>query len=252
MLAGSIVGNVGGAIARAPLRAAKRARRRHPRRRHFRATRQGGGGPDFAEGILRQLLAGAGLCGLSAPGVQVIFQAMNFTDYGFAPRAEVQQDVRLDAAAERRVVEQIARLRRRGFPVSDSNAYLRKLSGESAPLHLPRQEGGTTNRAQRRHLGLHERRRTDDQRAQSSACGLHRVPALSRLHWTQRVLQQVPRRRRHRGIAYPGRPPGGAVERRGNTWMRSVCSYPPTGQLHVSHPLNSVTAGEAFAELENR
>jgi MoaA/NifB/PqqE/SkfB family radical SAM enzyme len=60
-------------------------------------------------------------------GAQVIFQAMNFTDYGFAGRVLDEEKIRLSAGEEREVAERIDRLRRDGFPVRDSNAYLSRL-----------------------------------------------------------------------------------------------------------------------------
>ncbi len=64
-------------------------------------------------------------------GVRVIFQAMNYSDYGFADRALPAAVVQLSAAEESRVAETIAALRKRGYPVRDSSTYLTQL-GEGA------------------------------------------------------------------------------------------------------------------------
>lgn len=60
-------------------------------------------------------------------GAQVIFQAMNFSDYGFAGRSIAEQEICLSPGEERQVAETIERLRRDGYPVRDSNAYLSRL-----------------------------------------------------------------------------------------------------------------------------
>jgi MoaA/NifB/PqqE/SkfB family radical SAM enzyme len=67
-------------------------------------------------------------------GTQVLFQAMNFTDYGFADRRLEANNVRLDEEHEAEAALEIARLRRFGYPVCDSNAYLRRL-GSRVPRY---------------------------------------------------------------------------------------------------------------------
>ena len=64
-------------------------------------------------------------------GAQVLFQAMNFTDYGFADRSLDEEDLRLTVEQESKVALTIADLRRRGYPVRDSNSYLRQLGDEA-------------------------------------------------------------------------------------------------------------------------
>lgn len=64
-------------------------------------------------------------------GAQVLFQAMNVTDYGFADRALDLERLLLDAEAERRIARRIHALRREGYPVRDSGAYLRRLGGDA-------------------------------------------------------------------------------------------------------------------------
>jgi MoaA/NifB/PqqE/SkfB family radical SAM enzyme len=60
-------------------------------------------------------------------GVPVVFQAMNGTDYGSADRAIAGAGLELDADEWARVAGRIEALRRRGLPVRDSSAYLRRL-----------------------------------------------------------------------------------------------------------------------------
>jgi MoaA/NifB/PqqE/SkfB family radical SAM enzyme len=60
-------------------------------------------------------------------GAQVVFQAMNVTDYGLAARPRAHAQLQLDAPQLRQVEHEIRNLRRRGYPVRDSNAYLSRL-----------------------------------------------------------------------------------------------------------------------------
>jgi MoaA/NifB/PqqE/SkfB family radical SAM enzyme len=62
----------------------------------------------------------------------VSFQAMDVVDYGYARRALDLPNVELDRAAEGDLARQIRALRRRGYPVRDSNAYLTKLAPNAA------------------------------------------------------------------------------------------------------------------------
>ncbi len=60
-------------------------------------------------------------------GAQVVFQAMNFTDYGFADRAIELGRVALEPAEEAEAAARIAALRARGLRVRNSSAYLARL-----------------------------------------------------------------------------------------------------------------------------
>lgn len=60
-------------------------------------------------------------------GAQVIFQAMNLSDYGFADRTLDLARIRLTPAEETEVALIIGDLRRAGYPVRDSNSYLSQL-----------------------------------------------------------------------------------------------------------------------------
>ncbi len=60
-------------------------------------------------------------------GVHVVFQAMNFSDYGFSERALDVAALRLSAEEEQEVAATIARLKAAGLPVRDSQSYLRRL-----------------------------------------------------------------------------------------------------------------------------
>lgn len=62
-----------------------------------------------------------------AHGAQVVFQAMNLTDYGFADRTLDVAALELDASEGAEVAARIERLRAAGYPVRDSNAYLSRL-----------------------------------------------------------------------------------------------------------------------------
>ena len=65
-------------------------------------------------------------------GVPVVFQAMNATDYGFADRTIATDELELDAAEWTRVAARLEALRRRGLPVRDSSAYLRRLGDRAS------------------------------------------------------------------------------------------------------------------------
>ena len=60
-------------------------------------------------------------------GDHVSFQAMDFTDYGYADRPIDLPKLRLLSEEEAGIAREVAALRRRGYPVSDSNAYLARL-----------------------------------------------------------------------------------------------------------------------------
>jgi MoaA/NifB/PqqE/SkfB family radical SAM enzyme len=64
-------------------------------------------------------------------GLRVIFQAMNFSDYGFAERTLPETMVQLSVEEETRVADTLVQLRERGYPVRDSSAYLARL-GQAA------------------------------------------------------------------------------------------------------------------------
>ncbi len=60
-------------------------------------------------------------------GLRVVFQAMNFSDYGFAGRTLPEDAVQMSSEEEARVAGKIRELAERGYPVQDSNAYLNRL-----------------------------------------------------------------------------------------------------------------------------
>lgn len=64
-------------------------------------------------------------------GARVSFQAMDETDYGYGTRKPGLNSVQLDAEQAADAASRIAHLRRTGFPVSDSNAYLARLGPDS-------------------------------------------------------------------------------------------------------------------------
>jgi MoaA/NifB/PqqE/SkfB family radical SAM enzyme len=64
-------------------------------------------------------------------GTRVSYQAMDVTDYGFGSRKDELDSVQLDAGQAADAARRITGLRRSGYPVSDSNAYLRKLGPEA-------------------------------------------------------------------------------------------------------------------------
>lgn len=64
-------------------------------------------------------------------GAQIVFQAMNFSDYGFAERSLDIDKIQMTPDEERQVAETIDSLRRRGYPVRDSNAYLLRLGSDA-------------------------------------------------------------------------------------------------------------------------
>ncbi len=64
-------------------------------------------------------------------GARVSFQAMNVTDYGYAERGIDLEALQLGAEEEALIARQIASLRQRGYPVSDSNSYLARLGPDA-------------------------------------------------------------------------------------------------------------------------
>jgi MoaA/NifB/PqqE/SkfB family radical SAM enzyme len=64
-------------------------------------------------------------------GTLVSYQAMDVTDYGFGSQKDRLGSLQLDADEAADAALRIRRLRRAGYPVSDSNAYLRKLGPEA-------------------------------------------------------------------------------------------------------------------------
>jgi sulfatase maturation enzyme AslB (radical SAM superfamily) len=75
-----------------------------------------------------EAIAGFGL----RHGTRVSFQAMDETDYGYGTRKPYLSSVQLDADEAANADRRIADLRRQGFPVTDSNAYLARLGPDAA------------------------------------------------------------------------------------------------------------------------
>jgi MoaA/NifB/PqqE/SkfB family radical SAM enzyme len=60
-------------------------------------------------------------------GTQVTFQGMDVSDYGYSQRSLHLPLVQLTPEEEEKVAARVARLRRQGYPIRDSNSYLARL-----------------------------------------------------------------------------------------------------------------------------